>query len=85
MIKAKGVYDGTRVILSEPLPLPPNSPVEVLILEPSSGAESAYWQQLLDLGLVKQVRPQPVEEQHFTPVQVDGAPISQTIVEERRS
>ena len=84
MLKVKGVYDGTKVILSEPLPLPPNSVVEVLILEPSKDAEAVYWQQLLNQGLVQEVRPQYIEERHFTPVHTTGTLISQTIIEERR-
>lgn len=84
MLKVKGVYDGTKVILSEPLPLPPNSAVEVLILGPSTDVEAVYWQQLLGQGLIKEVCPQPTEEQSFTPVHVTGTPISQTIIQERR-
>jgi hypothetical protein len=84
MLKVKGIYDGTQVILSEPLPLPPNSAVEVLILDSSTDVEGAYWQQLLDQGLVKGVAAQPAKERLFTPVQVTGDPISQTIIEERR-
>jgi len=84
MLRVKGVYDGSKVILSEPLPLPPNSAVEVLILHPSTDTEAAYWQQLLGQGLIKEIRPQPAEGQDFTPVHVTGTPISQTIIEERR-
>lgn len=84
MLKVKGIYDGTKVILSEPLPLPPNSAVEVLILTPSTDTEAIYWQQLRGQGLIKETRLQPTEEQHFTPVHVTGTPISQTIIEERR-
>ena len=84
MLKVKGVYDGAKVVLTEPLPLPPNSTVEVLIPEPSTDREDVYWKQLLNLGLVKRVRPQPTEAHKFTPVHVTGAPVSQTIIEERR-
>jgi hypothetical protein len=84
MLKVKGVYDGARVVLTEPLPLPPNSTVEVLVPEPSTDREEIYWRQLLDLGLVKNIRPQPTDAQAFTPVHVTGAPLSQTIIEERR-
>ena len=47
------------------------------------GKETAYWQQLVDLGLIKTIRSrfEPVD---FTPVPVNGAPVSQTIIEERR-
>ncbi|MHC4620484.1 MAG: hypothetical protein ACYTEQ_22280 [Planctomycetota bacterium] len=84
MLKVKGIYDGTKVILSEPLPLPPNSAVEVLILEPSTDVEAVYWQQLFGQGLIKEICPQPTEEQDFTPVHVTGTPISQKTIGERR-
>jgi hypothetical protein len=84
MRRVRGIYDGSKVILSEPLPLPPNSTVEVLILESPTGEEAVYWQQLLSQGLVKEARLQPIEEQPFTPARVSRAPVSQTIVEERR-
>ena len=84
MLKVKGVYDGTKIVLTEPLPLPPNSTVEVLIPELSTDREDIYWRQLLNLGLVKRICPQPTEAQAFTPVRVTGAPVSQTIIEERR-
>jgi hypothetical protein len=84
MLKVKGIYDGTKVVLSEPLPLPPNSPVEVLILDGSTEQETAYWRKLLDLGLIKSIRPRSQEAQEFTPVSASGEPVSQTIIEERR-
>ena len=46
--------------------------------------EQVYWQRLVDLGLIKTVRPQPTDEQPFEPVHVIGVPISQTIIKERR-
>ena len=84
MLKVKGVYDGTKVVLSEPLPLPPNSPVEVIILEPSTERENAYWRKLLDMGLIKSIPPRTRQELDFRPVPVTGDPVSQTIIEERR-
>ena len=80
MLKVKGIYDGTKIVLLEPVSLLPNTPVEVLIPE----QEQAYWQQLIELGLVKEVRTPPTEDQPFTPIRVTGDPISQTIIEERR-
>jgi hypothetical protein len=80
MLKVKGIYDGTKIVLLEPVSLLPNTPVEVLIPE----QEQAYWQRLIELGLVKDVRTPPIEDQPFTPVRVTGDPISQTIIEERR-
>jgi hypothetical protein len=46
--------------------------------------EKIYWQQLIALGLIKEIRPLPADEQPFTPVRVIGTPVSQTIIEERR-
>jgi hypothetical protein len=51
--------------------------------ESPAGKETAYWQQFVDLGLIKTIRSrfEPVD---FTPVPVNGAPVSQAIIEERR-
>jgi hypothetical protein len=80
MLKVKGIYDGAKIMLLEPVRLLPNTPVEVLIPE----QEKVYWQRLVELGLIKAVRVLSTEEQPFTPVRATGTPISQTIIEERR-
>jgi hypothetical protein len=80
MVKVKGIYDGTKVILLEPVSLLPNTPVEVLIPE----NDQLYWQRLVELGLIKEIHSQSTEDLSFAPVQVTGVPISQTIIEERR-
>ena len=84
MLKVKGIYDGEKVTLLEPVSLPPDTAVEVLIPEQNAELERAYWQRLLELGLLLEVRPPPSDEQPFTPVTVTGPPISQTLIEERR-
>jgi len=84
MLKVKGIYDGTSVVLLDPLPLLPNSPVEVLVTDQAIDPEQIYWQRLIELGLIKKVHIQPIEEQSFTPIRAKGVPISQTIIEERR-
>ncbi len=84
MLKVKGVYDGVRVILLEPVTLLPDTKVEVLIPDTNREAERAYWQRLIELGLVKEIRPRSVTSRPFTPIQVIGLPISQTIIDERR-
>ncbi len=84
MLRVKGVYDGTKVVLLDPLPIPSHTTVEVLIVEETTDAEQVYWQRLIHLGLIKEVRPQPTDEQLFEPIRVTGLPISQTIIEERR-
>jgi hypothetical protein len=84
MLRVKGIYDGAKIVLLEPLPVPPHTPVEVLIPEGASDAESAYWQRLLDLGLLDEIRPLPIDEDAPEPIQVAGPPISETIIRERR-
>jgi hypothetical protein len=80
MVKVKGIYDGTKIVLLEPVSLLPNTPVEVLIPE----MEQIYWQRLLELGLIKEIRSQSSESLSITPIRVAGKPVSQTIIEERR-
>lgn len=84
MLKVKGVYDGTSVILLEPVALSPDTKVEVLIPDTPGEAERAYWQRLIELGLLKHIRPRSVSSRPFTPVHVSGLPLSQTIIDERR-
>ncbi len=84
MLKVTGIYDGKKVVLLDPLPLPPNSTVEVLVPEQAIDMEQVYWQRLISLGLIKEVRPQPTDDRAFTPVYVTGAPVSQTIIGKRR-
>lgn len=81
MMKVKGIYDGTKIVLLEPVSLLPNTPVEVLIPE----QEHVYWQRLIELGVIKEVRSQSTDDDtSFAPVQVTGVPVSQTLIEERR-
>lgn len=84
MLKVKGVYDGESVILLEPITLPPDTKVEVLIPEVNGESEQSYWQRLVELGLVREIRRRSPTEKPFTPIQVLGIPISQTIIDERR-
>jgi hypothetical protein len=80
MLKVKGIYDGLKIVLLEPVSLLPNTPVEILIPE----QEQTYWQRLIEMGLIKEVRALPLEDLVVTPVNITGSPISQTIIEERR-
>lgn len=80
MVKVKGIYDGTKIVLLEPVTLLPNTPVEVWI----PGKEQLYWQRLIELGLIKEIRSLPETDLSFTPIRVSGIPLSQTIIEERR-
>ena len=79
-MKVNGMYDGTKVVLLEPVSLSPNTPVEVLIPE----QEQIYWQKLIKEGLIKEIRSSSGEDISSTPVPITGTPISETIIEERR-
>ena len=83
MLRVKGIYHDKTITLLEPLALPTNTAVEVIIAEPKPEAEQLYHQQLLDLGLIKERPEQPVDTTPYTPVEVSGPPLSQTIMERR--
>jgi hypothetical protein len=84
MLRIKGIYDGQKVVLVEPVNLPPNTAVEVIVAEPENSAEQLYRQRLLKLGLIKERPAVPADTTPYTPIEVDGLPLSQTIIEERR-
>ncbi len=84
MLRIKGIYDGQKVVLTEPVTLPSNTAVEVIITDPENSAEQLYHQRLLKLGLIKERPAAPVDTTPYTPVEVSGSPLSQTIIEERR-
>ena len=84
MLRIKGIYDGQKVVLVEPITLPPNTAVEVLVAEPTSESEQFYHQRLLTLGLIKDRPASPADNTLYTPIEVSGPPLSQTIIEERR-
>jgi hypothetical protein len=85
MLKVKGVYDGTRIVLLDPITLQPNTAVVVLVPESTVDAEQVYWQRLRAAGFITTVRAQRRQPRQAPPaVQVSGEPVSQTIVDERR-
>ncbi len=85
MLKIKGVYDGAKVVLLDPVVLPPNTAVEVLIPDQAAQQEQVYWQHLLETGLIKSVRVSRQVSRHApAPARVTGEPVSQTIIAERR-
>jgi hypothetical protein len=93
----KGIYDGNKVILQESVSLPANTEVEVYISSEGDALsapeeifgslkerEAAFWQTLLDTGLIKRVVSRPKNFSPFTPVPVTGKPVSELIIERRR-
>jgi len=86
MTKIKGIYDGKHVPLLEPVHLTPDTPVEVLIPE-SVGEESqerAFLERVAKEGLLLAKEVSWPEEAPLEPVSIEGPPLSQTIIEERR-
>jgi len=85
MLKVKGIYDGDKIILLDPVTMRPNTTVEVLIPESAADPEQRYWQHLVDKGLIKSARAGRAQpRQAPAPVRVAGKPVSQTIIDERR-
>lgn len=85
MVRVKGIYDGEKVLLLEPLDLPVNSTVEVIVPEtPMEQQEQSYWQYLLDMGLITEVNLRPVKPKSSRLLVISGKPVSETIIEERR-
>ena len=54
MLRVKGIYHDKTITLLEPLALPTNTAVEVIIAEPAAAPEQLYRQRLLTLGLIKE-------------------------------
>jgi hypothetical protein len=87
MIRVRGVYDGTHVRLLEPLMIPPDTEVEVVVPDREAALEEAFHQRLLDLGIIEPSDPagdHGPDDEPFTPIPNPGEPISETIIRERR-
>jgi hypothetical protein len=86
MVKIKGIYDGKHVRLLEPVRLIPDTPVEVLIpeLAEEESQEQAFLERLVKEGLLLAKEIAWSKETPFEPVPIEGLPLSQTIIEERR-
>lgn len=80
----KGIYDGSTIHPIEPLALPADTVVEILVPDPVEDAEQRFWQRLSELGLITDVRYGVVAEEPFEPIPHKGVPVSQTIIDERR-
>ena len=83
MLKVKGIYDGKSVRLLEALPIPPETEVEVIAPD-ETNLEEEYWRRLIEAGLVRERRRRMTGERTFTPIQVEGEPLSQTVIDNRR-
>ena len=85
MIKIRGRYTGENIVLLDPISLPPNTEVEILVPDVQLDVqEQLYWDRLVTEGLIKEIRPKSEEEESYIPIKVVGKPLSETIIEERR-
>jgi hypothetical protein len=88
----RGVVKGNIVLLDEPVDLADGVVVEVRPMFPPPATpeererEAAFSRRLLELGLIKSIptwEPDPPGLDR-TPIQIEGRPVSETIIEERR-
>jgi hypothetical protein len=84
MLRVKGIYDGQKIQLLEAVKLPPNTPVQITIWPENADQEALYQQRLIELGLIAEGRPVAEKLPSFTPIRVQGKPVSETILEARR-
>jgi hypothetical protein len=97
MVKIRGIYDGERVRLLESVAIPPNTEVEVLVPDQQSAAmtgepdpgsaeqrDEEYLRRLAESGIITRARCPEEWDDSFEPVQIEGEPISETIIRERR-
>lgn len=78
MKHSKAIYDGQQVILLEPVDLPPDTPLDVVVLDELDVLEA-----LKARGLILQIV-SPVNSLVLTtPLHVDGPPVSQTLLDDR--
>ncbi len=83
MKRIRAVYDGQRVVLLEPVDLPPNTPVDVVVHD-NAAVEQQVLEALKAQGLINSTAPLTNTLLPFTPVTIEGPPVSQTVLEERR-
>ncbi len=83
MRRIKAIYDGQQVVLLEPVELPPNTPVDVVVQD-----DTEVEQQVVDalhrLGLLAGTASPVNTLTSFAPVKIDGPPLSETVIEDRR-
>ncbi len=84
MLRVKGTWDGEKIVLVEPLPVPAQTPVEVLVAESAEDDEQQYWDLLAELGIVLEHRTGVSPAEDAALIHIDGEPLSATIIRERR-
>ena len=70
--------------LLEPVTIPPNTEVEVIVPESEDGQEPAFLQLRLEAAIISDIRRPASEDQPLMPLPNAGEPLSDTIIRERR-
>lgn len=83
-MQARGVYDGKQIILDEPLELVPGTFVELEVVVPDEDPEITFQRRLLAAGLITEIRTRQPRTEPFERIVVEGEPVSETIIRERR-
>ena len=81
-----GRSDGNTIRLPEGVSIPRGSKVEVRVYDPAQGNEDLFQQNLLQMGLLSELKSSstPLPQEDREPISVDGQPLSEMIIEERR-
>lgn len=83
-IVATGVIRGHTIILDDSVPIPEGSRVILTVALRESLQEQSFYAQLETEGLVSLPCPAPEEFYQPEPLSIQGKPLSQMIIEERR-
>ena len=89
MFKVKGMYNGVTVDLLEPVSIPVNTAVEVMIegfqlsTSGEQRAEQTFLEHLLEIGMITHIPSGEVDPTPFEPIVITGKPLSETIIEDR--
>ena len=88
----RGVVRGKQIVLTEPTDLADGTPVEVRVALPlpptpeERAREDAFLRHLLEIGMIHRIPPKLPDPPDLdrTPVPVEGRPVSETLIEDRR-
>lgn len=88
----RGVVRGNTVVLEEPVDLADGAVVEVRpVVPPADEAsegerEAAFLRHLLAIGMIQRIPPRLPDPPWLdrTPLEIEGPPLSQTLIEDRR-
>lgn len=78
----KAIYNGQQVVLLEPVDLPPNTPLDIVVLD-AEATELQVLEALKGQGLIRRTEPPSNRLAPITPIRVEGPPVSQTVLEDR--